>query len=37
MSLSAKGAAGGPDTGYRLTLSAKNSNLVVRIYNFAPA
>ena len=36
-SLSAKGTTGGPDTGYRLMLSAANPNLAVRIYNFAPA
>ena len=35
--LSAKGAAGGPDTGYRLTLDATHPTLAVRIYNFAPA
>jgi hypothetical protein len=35
--LSARNAAGGPDTGYRLTLDATQPDLAVRIYNVAPA
>jgi hypothetical protein len=35
-SLSAKGASGGPETGYRVTLNAETPDLFVRIYNFKP-
>lgn len=34
--LSARGATGGPDTGYTLTLDAETPDQVVRVYNFAP-
>jgi hypothetical protein len=35
-SLSARGATGGPETGYRVNLDTENPELFVRIYNFAP-
>jgi hypothetical protein len=34
--LSARDTTGDPNTGYRVTIDAANSELVVRIYNFAP-
>ena len=34
--LSARDTAGDPNTGYRVTIGAANSELTVRIYNFAP-
>jgi hypothetical protein len=35
--LAAKGASGGPETGYQITLGPDNPTPTIRIYNFAPA